>query len=80
MVHLSQCRCAQRGLPRAEISQRTNNTVRQLHLELLLKRSLFSMSSGQLQLIVIGSAYTQRPPIYLFDEPSAILAFMQLCG
>lgn len=65
--------CAQRGVPLRIINERMSRTFSDLRLEHLSQRSLFRLSSGQLQQIAIGSVYTSSPQVYVFDEPSANL-------
>lgn len=47
--------------------------VQDLHLNALLTRSIFTLSSGEKQKVAVASAYALEPDIYVFDEPSANL-------
>lgn len=79
--------CVNRGWNRKETLQRIKATYTALSMTELQNRSLFELSSGQLQKIAIGSVFAINPDIYLFDEPSANLDFQAtqklaglLCG
>ncbi|MGN1390136.1 MAG: ABC transporter ATP-binding protein [Bulleidia sp.] len=61
------------GLPEAEILRRISETVRDLHIEPLMDRSLFELSGGEKQEIACASVDTLQPKIILLDEPSANL-------
>ena len=49
------------------------DTVEALHLRELQRRSIFSLSGGQKQLLAFGSVYAMGPEIFVLDEPTANL-------
>lgn len=55
------------------IRQQVDKTVRDLHIEHLLHRDIFSMSGGEKQTLAFASVYSMNPEIYVLDEPSANL-------
>lgn len=55
------------------IRQQVDKTVRDLHIEHLLHRDIFSMSGGEKQTLAFASVYAMNPEIYILDEPSANL-------
>ncbi|ADI67598.1 ABC transporter ATP-binding protein [Mobiluncus curtisii] len=65
--------CANQGMSREQTLTRVAAAYQTMAMEDLKNRSLFTLSSGQLQKIAIGSCYATNPDIYLFDEPSANL-------
>ena len=65
--------CANMALPREEIWKRTDNGFRQMNIETLKDRSVFILSSGEMQKVAVASCYAMEPEIYIFDEPSANL-------
>ncbi len=65
--------CENRGMPKEEILSRIDQTVRELHLEPLMDRSLFNLSGGQKQKIACASVAVTRNDVILLDEPSANL-------
>ena len=48
-------------------------SVEQVRLHLLLKKKLYQLSDGQLQMVMIARALAQNTPIILLDEPTAHL-------
>lgn len=65
--------CENIGISREEIHRRVAQTARELKIESLLDRDIFSLSGGEKQMISIALAYAMRPDIFVFDEPSANL-------
>ncbi len=65
--------CLNRGMGRSEALVRVEESYEAMSMGDLKSRSLFELSSGQLQKIAIGSCYATDPDVYLFDEPSANL-------
>lgn len=65
--------CENLGLPKEEIFQRVNKTVAGFHIENLMGRSLFALSSGEKQKIACASVDAARPRVYVLDEPSSNL-------
>ena len=61
------------GIPMGEIQKRLNGTVKELHIESLLQKSIFQLSSGEKQKVAVASVYTAGVNIYVLDEPSANL-------
>ena len=61
------------GLPPAVIRQRTEETVRQLQMENLMGRSIFSLSGGEKQTLAFASVYAMNPSVFVLDEPTANL-------
>lgn len=61
------------GVAPAIIRQQVDKTVRDLHIEHLLHRDIFSMSGGEKQTLAFASVYAMNPEIYVLDEPSANL-------
>jgi len=58
-----------RGLPKAEISQRVQETALMLGLETMLDRKPKALSGGQRQRVAVGRAIVRNPKVFLFDEP-----------
>jgi iron complex transport system ATP-binding protein len=48
-------------------------SIEQVHLHQLLKKKLFQLSDGQLQMVMIARALAQDTPIIMLDEPTAHL-------
>ena len=62
-----------RGEEPEYIRERIENTVKELDIEKLADRDVFSMSGGEKQLLAFASVYAMNPQIYVLDEPSANL-------
>ena len=58
-----------RGLSRAEITRRVDETAALLGLEALLARKPRQLSGGQRQRVAMGRAIVREPKLFLFDEP-----------
>jgi ABC-type sugar transport system ATPase subunit len=58
-----------RGLPRAEIDQRTSDIADRLALGALLDRKPAELSGGQRQRVALGRALVRVPQVFLLDEP-----------
>ncbi len=65
--------CENQGIEESEILRRIDKTVKDLHLEPLMGRSLFQLSGGQKQKIACASVAVTGNKIILLDEPSANL-------
>lgn len=61
------------GIPMGEIQRRLSETVKELHIERLLQKSIFQLSSGEKQKVAVASVYTAGVNVYVLDEPSANL-------
>ena len=62
-----------RNYPFSTMNQRLCEVSELLHLEPLLNRNIFCLSSGEKQKIAIAAACATQPEIVVFDEPSANL-------
>ena len=62
-----------RGMKPEYIRKRIKNTIKELDIEKLEDRDVFSMSGGEKQLLAFASVYAMNPQIYVLDEPSANL-------
>jgi sn-glycerol 3-phosphate transport system ATP-binding protein len=58
-----------RGLSRAEIARRVDETAALLGLQPLLARKPRQLSGGQRQRVAMGRAIVREPKLFLFDEP-----------
>ena len=61
------------GIPRDKIVSRVGEAFRVFHMEKLRDRNVFSMSSGERQMIAIISAWAMDTELLLLDEPTANL-------
>ncbi len=62
-----------RGIPREEMKQRLDETVKKLRLENLLGRNLFKMSGGEKQKVACACSDASDTEIIVLDEPSSNL-------
>lgn len=62
-----------RGCSTVQMKERLDELCAMLDLETLLDRNIFELSGGEKQKIAIASACAMKPPILVFDEPSANL-------
>lgn len=58
-----------------EMNHRLESLKRAFGLEELMDRNIFTLSSGERQLIALASAVTMKQKVLLFDEPSANLDY-----
>ena len=65
--------CVNAGLPRNDVEQRVESAFQRMSIQRLRDRSVFELSSGEMQLVAIASCYAMGPSVYVFDEPSANL-------
>ena len=65
--------CVNAGLPREQIWRRIDDAFQRLGIERLRDRSVFGLSSGEMQMVAVASCYAMGPSIFVFDEPSANL-------
>jgi len=63
------------GMPKEEMEQRLEKLKREFRLEKLMDCNLFSLSSGERQLIALASSVALGQKVLLFDEPSANLDY-----
>lgn len=61
------------GVPKSVMKERLNTVYRELDLQDVWDKDIFSLSSGQRQKIAFAAAEVLNPEIYLLDEPSANL-------
>lgn len=55
------------------IRKRVKETVKDLEIEKLIDRNIFTMSGGEKQALAFAAIYSMNPEIYVLDEPSANL-------
>ena len=65
--------CENLGLPIDEIKRRIDQTVKNLHIENLMDKSIFDLSGGEKQKIACASITTPDPDVFILDEPSSNL-------
>lgn len=70
--------CVNMKLPREEIWKRTKDSFQRINISKLADKSIFQLSSGEMQKVSIASCYAMSPDIYVFDEPSANLDFQAI--
>ena len=61
------------GLPREEIWERVNRSLKQLRLSGYEKRNPRTLSGGEMQLLAMASTFAMQPQILVMDEPVAML-------
>ena len=66
------------GLEREVLHNRVANTVKDLGIEHLIGKKIFSLSGGEKQIIAIASTYALGSDIFVLDEPSANLDFQAI--
>ena len=62
-----------RALPREQIEEKVATAAKDLKIENLRGRNIFSLSGGEKQKIAFASVYAMNPSVYLLDEPSSNL-------
>lgn len=63
------------GFSKEEMEQRLGELTDEFDLDGLMDRDIFSLSSGERQMIALASSMTMHQKILLFDEPSANLDY-----
>lgn len=61
------------GMSPDEMKKRLEETINELGIQHLMRRSIFAMSGGEKQALAFASVYAMRPRIFVLDEPSANL-------
>jgi energy-coupling factor transport system ATP-binding protein len=61
------------GLPRDEISERVESSLKALGLEQIRERLIEDLSPGQKQRVAIAGALAMRPHFLILDEPTSLL-------
>ena len=61
------------ALPREQIAQKVAAAAKNLEIETLRGRNIFSLSGGEKQKVAFASVYAMNPSVYLLDEPSSNL-------
>lgn len=59
--------------PIDKLKERMSKTIKDLHIEKFLGRSIFELSGGEKQKVAFASIYAMSPEIYVLDEPSSNL-------
>ena len=62
--------CENSGMPPTAIRQRVQEVVAQFHLEALMDRSVFKISGGEKQRVILARAIVQQPELLILDEPT----------
>ena len=65
--------CENRAIPPDEIQIRADKTIKDLGIENLMHRSIYSLSGGEQQQIACASTLCTDPDIFVLDEPSSNL-------
>jgi energy-coupling factor transport system ATP-binding protein len=65
--------CENLGLPESIIRERVRKTAEDFHIEPLMGRNIFALSTGEKQKIACASVDATDPAIYVLDEPSSNL-------
>lgn len=61
------------GIPREEMHERIQESMRLLDIEALRDNNPFSLSGGQIQRVAIASVIAMKPDILILDEPTSQL-------
>ncbi len=65
--------CENMGRPRQELARRVELALRRFSITSLRERSVFSLSAGQRQKVILAAIFAMGPDIWVLDEPSANL-------
>ena len=63
------------GFPKDKMEERLQELKKAFGIENLMDRNIYSLSSGERQMVALASAVTMHQRILLFDEPSANLDY-----
>ncbi len=63
------------GFDKGTMEQRLEELKNEFHIGNMMDRNLFSLSSGERQMIALASSVTMHQKLLLFDEPSANLDY-----
>ena len=63
------------GFTKEAMDKRIDELCQEFDLEALMDRNIFSLSSGERQMLALASSMTLRQKLLLFDEPSANLDY-----
>jgi energy-coupling factor transporter ATP-binding protein EcfA2 len=61
------------GVPREEIRERVDETMRQLSIGELARRAPHELSDGQKQRVALAGVLAMRPKLIILDEPTSLL-------
>jgi len=65
--------CRNFGMTEEAVSIRVNETLKQLNINHLCKRSSLNLSGGEKRLAAMATVLAMEPSILMFDEPTAFL-------
>ncbi len=65
--------CENMGMPEEEILSRIDKTLKDMHIEKLLGRSIFNLSGGEKQKIACAGVSAMMPELIVLDEPTSNL-------
>jgi energy-coupling factor transporter ATP-binding protein EcfA2 len=61
------------GVPREEMRERVDETMRQLSISELARRAPHELSDGQKQRVALAGVLAMRPKLIILDEPTSLL-------
>lgn len=65
--------CENAGLPEQTVNDHIQKAAKELHVEKLLGRNIFSLSGGEKQKIACASVSAMQPEVFVLDEPTSNL-------